>query len=132
MYLRPTYYTVHRYQLGIDRYLLSWGPLPGGQGGRPPPPQILGKIWIFLIFVMINLTFCRFRPPSPPPQILGSSGPHAYYTDVLSSTSFSEAYLIFVSIRVRQKMFHHYHQKNTNLVNFDLKEAIFLEFLNGI
>ena len=47
----------------------------GGAVGRPPP-QILGKIWIFLIFVMINLTFCRFRPLPQPPQILGSSGLH--------------------------------------------------------
>ena len=45
------------------------------------------------------------------------------------TTSFSEAYLIFVSIKVWGKIFH---QKNTNLVKFDLKEAIFLDFFNGI
>ena len=44
----------------------------GGGGGRPPD---FGENMDFLIFVMINLTFCRFRPPAP--QILGSSGPHA-------------------------------------------------------
>ena len=38
-------------------------------------------------------------------------------------------YLIFVLIKVRRKIFH---QKNTNLVKFDLKEAIFSDFLNGI
>ena len=45
------------------------------------------------------------------------------------TTSFSEAYLLFVSIKVWGKIFH---QKNTNLVKFDLKEAIFLDFFNGI
>ena len=45
------------------------------------------------------------------------------------TTSFSEASLIFVSIKVRGEIFH---QKNTNLVKFDLKEAIFSDFLNGI
>ena len=45
------------------------------------------------------------------------------------TTSFSEAYLIFVSIKVWGKIFH---QKNTNLVKFDFKEAIFSDFLSGI
>ena len=45
------------------------------------------------------------------------------------TTSFSEAYLIFVSIRFSSKIFH---QKNTNLVKFDMKEAVFSNFLNEI
>ena len=48
---------------------------------------------------------------------------------IYRTTSFSEAYLIFVSIKVWGKIFH---QKNTNLVKFDLKEAIFSDFFNGI
>ena len=47
---------------------------------------------------------------------------HRIYT---RTTSFSEAYLIFVSIKVWGKIVH---QKNTNLVKFDLKEAIFQIF----
>ena len=51
------------------------------------------------------------------------------YVPIYRTTSFSEAYLIFVSIKVWEKIFH---QKYTNLVKFDLKEAIFSDFFNGI
>ena len=42
-----------------------------GAGGQGPPD--LGKNMDLFDFPIMNLTFFRFRPP---PQILGSSGPH--------------------------------------------------------
>ena len=45
----------------------SMGSAAGGAGGGRPPSDF-GKNMDFLLFVMINLTFCRFRPPSPPPR----------------------------------------------------------------
>ena len=50
-------------------------------------------------------------------------------TIYIRTTSFNEASLIFVSIKVWGKIFH---QKNTNLIKFELKEAILSDFLNGI
>ena len=34
-----------------DSLMIPWGPLPGGQGGRPPPPDFGGEF------------FNTFRPP---------------------------------------------------------------------
>ena len=48
---------------------LPMGSGAGGEQGRPPPPDFEKNMDLF--------DYCNYESDSPPPPILGSSGPHA-------------------------------------------------------
>ena len=67
----------HEYMsLSLYTYSIAYmGSAAGGQGGRPPPPDF-GENVDFFDFCNDKSDFLSIPPPQPPPQILGSSGPH--------------------------------------------------------